>query len=77
MKTLLLEISIDMHLVVNAVVFSIIGIIILLGCYLLLDKLTTHSIWKEIGEKGNVAVAITLAAMIMGIAFIIGMSLHG
>lgn len=63
--------------VVNSVIFSFLGIIILLVAYLIIEKLTPENTWKEVGEKNNVAVAIVLAAFIIGISMIISAAIHG
>ncbi|WP_264531952.1 DUF350 domain-containing protein [Flavobacterium sp. N502540] len=63
--------------VVNSVIFSFLGIIILLAAYLIIEKLTPENTWKEVGEKNNVAVAIVLAAFIIGISMIISAAIHG
>ncbi|MCC9018023.1 DUF350 domain-containing protein [Flavobacterium lipolyticum] len=63
--------------IVNSVIFSFLGIIILLVAYLIIEKLTPENTWKEVGEKNNVAVAIVLAAFIIGISMIISAAIHG
>ncbi|CAA9196881.1 MULTISPECIES: DUF350 domain-containing protein [Flavobacterium] len=63
--------------VVNSVIFSFLGIIILLAAYLIIEKITPENTWKEVGEKNNVAVAIVLAAFIIGISMIISAAIHG
>ncbi|GIQ59117.1 DUF350 domain-containing protein [Flavobacterium collinsii] len=63
--------------VVNSVIFSFLGIIILLAAYLIIEKITPENTWKEVVEKNNVAVAIVLAAFIIGISMIISAAIHG
>ncbi len=63
--------------VINALVFSIIGIIILALSFLVFDKVTPGNLWKEIVEEQNLALAITAAAMTLGIAQIIAAAIHG
>ena len=38
---------------------------------------STENTWKEVVEKNNVAVAIVLAAFIIGISMIISAAIHG
>ena len=45
--------------------------------YLVIDKLTPFSFHKEIIEDKNVALAIVLAAVFLGIALIVAASIHG
>lgn len=74
--------TIDMELIhaqpiVNSIIYSFLGIIILLIGYYIIEKLTPENTWKEVVEKNNVAVAIVLAAFIIGISMIISAAIHG
>ncbi|WP_395060628.1 DUF350 domain-containing protein [Flavobacterium sp.] len=62
---------------VNSIIYSFLGFVILLICYLVLEKLTPENTWKEIVQNKNSALAIIFAAFILGVSFIIGMSIHG
>ena len=45
--------------------YSGIGLIVLgISCYIF-DRLTPGELWKEIGEKNNMPLAVTAAAMIL------------
>ncbi len=67
----------NVYPIINSVLFSFLGIAILLLGYLVLEKLTPEKTWKEIVENKNVALAIIFGAFILGISFIIGMAIHG
>lgn len=67
----------NLHPIVNSVVFSTIGIIILILGYLLIEKITPENTWKEIVQNKNVALAIVFAALIIGISLIISAAIHG
>lgn len=62
---------------INASVFAVLGIVLLALSFFIFDRLTPNKLWHEIVEKQNVALAITAAAMTLGMAFIIGMAIHG
>ncbi len=69
---------IEMKYVVAALLYSTIGMVIFVVSFLLLDMLTPKvSIWKELVEKQNIAVAIFLGAALFGIATIIASAIHG
>jgi putative membrane protein len=69
---------IQMKYVVAATLYSGIGIAIFVLSFTLLDILTPKvSIWKELIEKQNIAVAIFLGAIAYGIATIIASAIHG
>lgn len=62
---------------INATVFAVLGIILLALSFVVFDRLTPGKLWHEIVDKQNTALALTAAAMILGMAFIIGMAIHG
>ena len=67
---------INVSFVVNAVVFSFLGVLIFWASFLLIDKLTPYHLWKEIIEEHNTALAIVVGAMSLGICIIIAAAIH-
>ena len=63
--------------IVNSIIYSLLGIAILLVTYFIIEKITPENTWKEMVEKNNVAVAIVFAAFIIGISMIISAAIHG
>ncbi|MGH2664565.1 DUF350 domain-containing protein [Flavobacterium sp.] len=63
--------------IVNSLIFSLLGIIILLVSYFIIEKLTPENTWKELVQKNNTAVAIVFAALIIGMSMIISAAIHG
>jgi uncharacterized membrane protein YjfL (UPF0719 family) len=61
----------------SSVLFSLLGLAILLVSYYIIEKLTPENTWKEIVENKNVALAIVFAAFIIGISIIISGAIHG
>jgi uncharacterized membrane protein YjfL (UPF0719 family) len=69
---------IDPHYIVSAFVFSLVGLVVFAAAFLLLEVLTPKvAVWKELVEKQNVALAVFLGAVALGIAYIIGSAVHG
>src|SRR5215470_6645564 len=62
--------------VVNAVVFAFLGIVVFTVAFLLMDKLTPYHLWKEIVQEHNMALAILVGAMSVGICIIIAAAVH-
>jgi putative membrane protein len=60
----------------NAVVYSVLGIIIFTLAFLLIDKMTPYDLWREICENKNTALAIMVGAMSIGICIIIAAAVH-
>ncbi|SEW39402.1 protein of unknown function [Chryseobacterium wanjuense] len=63
--------------VINSLLYSFLGIAILLICYFILEKLTPERTWHEISKNQNVALAIIFGAFIIGISIIISAAIHG
>lgn len=58
-------------------IFSCVGILVLLVCLLLMEKLTPYSITNEIVEEHNTALAIVVSAIVLGVSIIIAASIVG
>lgn len=61
----------------SAVVFSMLGLVILMFSFIIFDKLTPGNLWKEIVLEKNMPLAITTAAMMVAIAQIVASAIHG
>jgi uncharacterized membrane protein YjfL (UPF0719 family) len=62
--------------ILAAAVFAFLGIGILAIALLIFDKLTPGTLWKELMEDQNVAVAVVLAGVTIGISIIIAAAVH-
>ncbi|MDP2996326.1 MAG: DUF350 domain-containing protein [Bryobacterales bacterium] len=60
----------------NALLFAALGILIFIGAFAIVDKLTPYALWKEIVEDHNVALAIMVGAMSIGMCIIIAAAVH-
>ena len=63
--------------IVNALIFSVIGVVVLIISYYIIEKITPENTWKEIVQNKNTALAIVFAALIIGISLIISAAIHG
>jgi putative membrane protein len=70
--------GLDFHFtsLLNALVYAILGIVILIVSFIVWDKITPYNLWKEIVEEQNVALAILAGLMALGIAIIIASAVH-
>ena len=64
------------HLIA-AVLFAIVGILVLFAAVWIMEKLTPFSIVKEIEEDHNQALAIIVGAIVLGISVIIAAAILG
>lgn len=60
----------------NAIVYATLGIAIFVIAFLLIDKLTPYHLWKEIVQDKNLALAVLIGAMSIGMCMIIAAAVH-
>lgn len=61
----------------NTVIYTIFGVIVFAFAFFAMVKLSPFPIRKELEEDHNVAVAVLMASVILGLAIIIAAALHG
>jgi uncharacterized membrane protein YjfL (UPF0719 family) len=61
----------------TSVVFSVVGIVALLVAARVFVRISPFSLRKEIEEDQNVALAIIIGAVILGMSIIVAASIHG
>ena len=64
------------HNIQAALVFAVIGIVVFVGAFVLVDKITPYDLWKEIVVEKNLALAVLVGAMSIGICIIIAAAVH-
>jgi uncharacterized membrane protein YjfL (UPF0719 family) len=57
-------------------VFTIVGLVCLGFSYWLINKLTVFSLHEEIIDKKNLALAVLLGAVVIGISLIVAAAIH-
>jgi len=62
--------------ILNALLYSALGIVIFVVAFCIVDKLTPYALWKEIVEEKNVALAILVGAISLGMCVIIAAAVH-
>lgn len=67
---------IKLQYVAGTVLYSGIGAVLLISLFMLIDKCTPYNLWGEIVEKKNVALAILLGSMAIGLSIIISSAMH-
>lgn len=63
------------RLLLDVSLFGLVGIVLLILGYYLWELITPYNVRRELHENKNVAVAIVVAAFIVGMAIVIGSSL--
>lgn len=62
--------------ILSALVFTFIGLLVFVVAFLIMDKITPYHLWKEIVQEHNLALAVLLGAMSIGICIIIASAIH-
>jgi uncharacterized membrane protein YjfL (UPF0719 family) len=59
-----------------SLVFALLGVAVFWLCFVIIDKITPYHLWDEIVEKQNVALALVVASMSLGICIIVAAAIH-
>lgn len=62
---------------VASLLFSFIGMLVFVAGFFVVRKLLPFDVHKELEVDQNTAVGVVVASFILGLAFIVGMSIHG
>jgi len=57
----------DLAILLNSLVYALLGIVIFVAGFIIVDKLTPYDLWKQLVEEKNVALAIVVGATALGI----------
>ncbi|MED5621580.1 DUF350 domain-containing protein [Ideonella sp. BN130291] len=60
----------------GSILYALIGVLVFWICFLIVDKLTPYDLWGEIIEKKNLALAVVVGSMCLGIAMIVSAAIH-
>ncbi len=61
---------------INAFVYAMLGIAIFSISFAIWDRITPYELWKEIVEGKNIALAILIGFMSLGMCIIIAAAVH-
>jgi uncharacterized membrane protein YjfL (UPF0719 family) len=61
---------------ISAVVFAGLGISVFLLTFLVIDRLTPYTLWREIIDEHNTALAVLIGAVALGMSLIIAAAIH-
>ena len=62
--------------VLASLVFAFMGVVVFWLCFVDINKITPYDLWGEIVEKQNIALALVVAAMSLGICVIVAAAIH-
>jgi putative membrane protein len=61
----------------GSILYALIGVAVFWISFVVIDKLTPYKLWEEIVEKHNMALAIVVGAMALGVSIIVAAAVHG
>jgi uncharacterized membrane protein YjfL (UPF0719 family) len=64
-------------LVLNSMVYSVLGFVVFCLGFVIIDKLTPYNLWEELVKEKNVALAIVVGSVSIGLCLIIAAAVHG
>jgi putative membrane protein len=64
------------QIVSNSVLFALIGVILFVAIFVIIDKVTPYHLWRELVEKQNTALAIVVGFFALGICVIVAAAIH-
>ena len=62
--------------IVAAILFAVLGVATFVAAFWIVDRLTPYDLWKEVIEEQNVAVAILMGLIGVGLAIVIAAAIH-
>ena len=65
-----------LHNALAAVLFAVIGVVLFILAFILFDRITPGSLWKEIIEDQNTALGVLMGAVAIALAIIIAAAVH-
>ncbi len=60
----------------NSLLYSVIGVAVFWISFLVIDRITPYHLWDQLVDKQNIALAIVVGAMCVGIAIIVASAIH-
>jgi putative membrane protein len=63
--------------ILASLLFALVGVVVFWLCFIIIDKITPYDLWGEIVEKQNMALALVVASMSLGICIIVAAAIHG
>lgn len=61
----------------GSILYALIGVLVFWVSFVIIDKLTPYDLWQELVEKQNMALAIVVGAVTIGLSLIIAAAVVG
>ncbi len=64
-------------LLANSLLYSVVGLLVFCIGFVLIDTLTPYNLWEQLVKEKNVALAIVVGCVSIGLCLIIAAAVHG
>ncbi|MEP7056895.1 MAG: DUF350 domain-containing protein [Caldimonas sp.] len=61
----------------GSLLYALLGVVVFLVCFVIVDKLTPYHLWQQIVGEKNVALAIVVGSIAIAIGLIVAAAIHG
>ena len=61
----------------GSILYALIGVLVFVICFIIIDKVTPYDLWREICEDKNTALAIVVGSIAIAIGLIVAAAIHG
>jgi uncharacterized membrane protein YjfL (UPF0719 family) len=61
---------------IGSIVYAMVGVLVFLICFLIVDKLTPYQLWTQIVGEKNIALAIVVGSIAIAIGLIVAAAIH-
>ena len=61
----------------GSILYALVGVVVFWVSFIVIDRITPYKLWEELVEKQNVALAIVVGAMALGVSIIVAAAVHG
>jgi putative membrane protein len=61
----------------GSILYALLGVLVFWLSFVIIDKITPYNLWQELVEKQNMALAIVVGAMSLGISIIVAAAVVG
>ena len=72
-----MEHGLDLRGVTGSVVYAVIGGLVFALAFAAFDRMTPYSLWREIIQRRNTALAIVVGSVAIGLSLIIAAAIQG
>jgi putative membrane protein len=63
-------------MLLNSILYSVVGLVVFCAGFIIIDKLTPYNLWEQLVKEKNIALAIVVGSVSIGLCLIIASAVH-